>query len=219
MIPYIDIHTHRIHNSPEVLEILNLRAGEDYPDLKAAHLSYGVHPWDADQPERVRLIDQACNIEHLIAVGECGLDKHKGGNLATQSNLFKKHIELSEKLNKPIIVHCVGYFNELIAFRRKFQPSRPWIIHGFTGHPQLAEQLIKADFLLSFGEALTHAGSKAVDSLRGLQTDRWFLETDESSLPIQDLYKNAADICQVSLSLLKAQLHKNFISIFAPQKI
>lgn len=216
MSTYIDIHTHHFHNSPEVLEIVNFRAGEDHPDLKATHLSYGVHPWDANQPERVRLIGQTSSIEHLTAIGECGLDKYKGGNLTRQTTLFKKHIDLSEKLNKPMLIHCVGYFNELIALKKKLQPSQPWIIHGFTGHPQLAEQLTKAGFLLSFGEILTHADSQAPGSLKVLPADRWFLETDESTLPIQALYQQAADICQVRLGQLKEQLHKNFLSTFAP---
>src|SRR5690554_4049622 len=113
MTPYIDIHTHHLHNSPEVLEIQNLRAGEDRPETKATHvsyLSYGVHPWDADRADRVALLDQIFDIQNLSAIGECGLDKFQGGDLATQTRLFKKHIELSEKLNKPVLIHCVSYF-------------------------------------------------------------------------------------------------------------
>ncbi|GAO29902.1 TatD family hydrolase [Geofilum rubicundum] len=219
MLPYIDIHTHHLQNHPEVLEILNLRAGEDRPEFQASHVSFGVHPWDADQPERVRLIDQASDIEHLTAIGECGLDKFQGGDLAKQTSLFKQHIELSEKLNVPVVIHCVGYFNELMALRKEGTATRPWIIHGFAGHPQLAEQLIKAGFFLSFGEALMQADSKAAGALKALAADQWFLETDESEQSIQSIYQRAADIGQISLSQLKAQLHQNFLSTFAGQNL
>jgi TatD DNase family protein len=219
MLPYIDIHTHHLQNHPEVLEILNLRAGEDRPELKASHVSFGVHPWDADQPERVRLTDQAHDIQHLTAIGECGLDKVQGGDLDTQTRLFKQHIQLSEKIEKPLLIHCVGRFNELMALRKEVSADQPWIIHGFTGHPQLAEQLSKAGFLLSFGEALMQADSKAVGALKALAADQWFLETDESDHSIQTIYQTAADICQISLSQLQTQLHQNFISTFGDQNL
>jgi TatD DNase family protein len=214
MIPYIDIHTHHLHSSPEVLEIQNLRAGEVWPETKVTHVSYGVHPWDADRPERVALLDQVFAIENLSAIGECGLDKFQGGDLATQTRLFKRHLEISERLKKPLLIHCVGYFNELMALRKENPSALPWIIHGFTGHPQLADQLVKAGFLLSFGEALMQADSKAVGSLRTLPADRWFLETDDSDRSIQSIYQRAADICEMALSQLKTQLHQNFLSTF-----
>ncbi len=214
MIPYINIHTHHLHNSPEVLEILNLRAGEDWPENNAAHVSYGVHPWDAARPERVGLLDQIFDIENLSAIGECGLDKFQGGDLAKQTHLFNRHIDLSEKLQKPLLIHCVGYFNELMALRKDGSSALPWIIHGFTGHPHLADQLIKTGFLLSFGEAMIQADSKAVASLKNLPADRWFLETDDSDCSIQTIYQRAADICEVGLDQLKAQLHQNFLSTF-----
>lgn len=214
MIPYIDIHTHQLHHNPEVLEIQNLRAGEDRPETMSAYHSYGVHPWDASRPERVKLLDQVLDIQNLSAIGECGLDKFQGGDLATQTRLFKRHIELSEKLQKPLLIHCVGYYNELMALRNETPSALPWIIHGFTGHPQLADQLIKAGFLLSFGEALMHADSKAVGALKTLPADRWFLETDDSDLSIQTIYQRAADICEIPLSQLKTQLQKNFLSTF-----
>lgn len=216
MIPYIDIHTHHLHKSLEVLEILNLRAGEVGPETRASRISFGVHPWDADRQDRAALLDQVFAIENLSAIGECGLDKFRGGDLTTQTELFKRHIVLSRLLNKPLIIHCVGYYNELMALRKEGPSEQPWIIHGFTGHPELANQLIKAGFLLSFGEALMRADSKAVGSLKSLPADRWFLETDDSDLSIQTLYQRAADTCEVTLDQLKAQLHQNFLSTFVP---
>lgn len=214
MVPYIDIHTHHLQNGPEVLEIQNLRAGEDWPETMSTYLSYGVHPWDADRPERVALLDQVFAIENLSAIGECGLDKFQGGDLSTQTRLFKRHIELSEKQNKPLLIHCVGYYNELMALRKEGPSALPWIIHGFTGHPQLADQLIKAGFLLSFGEALMDADSKAVGSLKTLPGHCWFLETDDSDRSIQTIYQRAAAICEIAISQLKTQLHQNFLSTF-----
>ncbi len=214
MLSYIDIHSHHLHNSPEVLSILNLRAGEELPATEPLHVSYGVHPWDADKPEKTKLLDDIFLIKNLLAIGECGMDKLRGPNLELQKNLFIKHVAISEQIHKPVIIHCVGYFNELIALRKKNSYSQQWIIHGFRGHPQLARQLIDCGILLSFGEALFRANSKAIQALQTLQAEQWFLETDESKLPIKLIYQRAAEICQLSIEELLEQQHKNFISTF-----
>ena len=214
MLSYIDIHSHHLHNSPEVLSIVNLRAGEEPPSCELPHVSFGVHPWDSDKPERAVSLDKIYHIKNLRAIGECGMDKLRGPNLELQKNLFVKHLAISEQIHKPLIIHCVGYFNELIALRRKDSYSQPWIIHGFRGHPQLARQLIDCGILLSFGEALFRANSKAIQALQTLQAEQWFLETDESKLPIKLIYQRAAEICQLSIEELLEQQHKNFISTF-----
>jgi len=219
MKPYIDIHTHTLKNSPEAIEILNLRAGKVYPNINATHLSYGIHPWDTNKTEIYKLIDQVNQIKNLTAIGECGLDKYKGANMTTQIELFKNHIHISERINKPLIIHCVGCFNELLALKKEIKPLQPWIIHGFNSHPQLAIQLNKANIYLSFGESLLKENSNAEKSLKILPAENWFLETDESALPIEIIYQQAAKITQTKLNDLKQQLANRFISIFAAQKL
>ncbi len=158
------------------------------------------------------------SIKSLCAIGECGLDKNKGAELERQIELFRRHINISEKLELPVIIHCVGRFNELIAIRKEGRYSQPWIVHGFRGHSQLALQLVKNGILLSFGEALLQEGSKASESLKALQPVQWFLETDESNADIKAIYKRAALLTGTPLNVLKEQLFNNFLSTFAVQK-
>lgn len=84
--------------------------------------------------------------------------------LAAQTALLRIHYELSETLRKPLILHIVKSFPEIIALRKQWKPTQPWIIHGFRGKPQLARELLAHGFHLSYGKkynpsslAITHA--------------------------------------------------------------
>ncbi len=218
MYKYVDIHSHHKESSPDLIRIVSIRADGSLPEHKLEHVSYGIHPWDSNLSGIEDALDFAECIKNLRAIGECGLDKYKGANLERQIALFRSHIIISEKLGLPLIVHCVGCFNELIDIRKKENYVQPWIVHGFRGHSQLATQLIRIGILLSFGEALLHEGSNAAESLRVLQTGQWFLETDESKADIADIYQRAALLTNTPLNVLKEQLFNNFLSTFAVQK-
>ena len=122
----------------------------------------------------------------IVLIGECGLDKHSEASLEKQLQVFKLQIELSEKLCKPLIIHCVGCFNELFELKKKLKPAQRWIIHGFRAKPELAAQALKNGCSLSFGEHYNH------ESLALTPPDKLFVETDESLLPIEIIYKKIA---------------------------
>jgi len=83
----------------------------------------------------------------IVAIGETGLDRLKGPSFDVQIPVFKKHIELSENLGKPVIIHCVKAWEELIQIRRETKPTQSWIIHGYRGKPELTKRLIQEGFL------------------------------------------------------------------------
>ena len=60
----------------------------------------------------------------------------------------------------------------------------PWIIHGFRGKPQLAQQLLNNGFYISLGE---HFNPQTVTII---PTNRLLFETDESTLDINTIIEN-----------------------------
>ena len=58
--------------------------------------------------------------------------------IEAQTTLLTFHISISERLSKPLILHIVKAYPEIIALRKSLRPAQPWIIHGFRGKPQLA---------------------------------------------------------------------------------
>lgn len=182
-------------------------------EFNSVPVCYGLHPWDSEI-EFIKLFDKVKSFKNLYAIGECGLDKNIPTPLEIQKNVFIHQIEISEKINKPLIIHAVGSINEIIDLKIKLKPSQPWIVHGFTGHPQLASQLIKENFIISFGESIFGLESKASRSLRILPHGSFFLETDESKRSIKDIYSQACFLRNESENFLINLLFNQFIDLF-----
>lgn len=187
-----DIHTHHF---PPIghRAIYNIRideSGFEFVRQENLYYSAGIHPWDTEK-ENENLLEKLYNTlldKDVIAVGECGLDKYATADYKHQEQLFLHHIQLSEELFKPLIIHCVGCFNELIVLRKKLNPMQDWIVHGFRGKPQLAEQLLKAGFYLSFGEKFNP------ESVKICPPERMLVETDESRMSIEEIYETINSI-------------------------
>jgi len=110
----------------------------------------------------------------IVAIGETGIDKLKGPSYDIQIPVFEKHIALSESLKKPLIIHCVKAWDELIRVRRQSQPSQPWIIHGYRSNPELTKRLIKEGFMFSVGDKIN------IESLALIPLDSLFCETTKT---------------------------------------
>ena len=189
---YVNIHSHTDINS-NIQGIRNLTFSEAniiYASRIRGLYSVGFHPWYADtfSDELMLKMTEWLKDERFVAVGECGLDKNSKVSIEEQLKVFDQQIILSEKIHKPLIIHCVGCFNELFELKKRVHPLQKWIIHGFRGKPELAWQAIRAGCGLSFGEHFNE------DSVRITPIDQILLETDESQIPITDLYHNISMI-------------------------
>lgn len=201
----IDIHTHHAACQAGTLSIRNLTSG-DATDT-APHCSIGLHPWHIGgnwmaATEEVR---RKASAKSILLIGECGLDKlHKNASLELQQEVFLRHIEISESIGKPLIIHCVKAFDEIIAIKKMMHPSQPWIIHGFRGKPQQAQQLLDNGFHLSFGE---HFNTESL--MLAYESNRLWLETDESNLDIAQIYSLASTTLNIPVNVLEQRLEGN----------
>jgi TatD DNase family protein len=221
---FIDIHSHDGCPSAEC-RILSLDISEIGNDLamhsgktsENHYLSIGIHPWfiERQQVEKSLQALQTLGINPaVIAIGECGLDRCIDTTLATQIEVFSRQIELSERIKKPLIIHCVRAFSELLAARKVFHATQPWIIHGFTGKPALAQQLIKHGCYLSFGKALLNSNHRVDRSLQTVPLDHLFLETDAANVSIDAIYAAAAKMRGLDTATLRQHIMSNFKRVF-----
>ena len=212
---YIDFHTHKQHHDSEVISIRNIRLGHDMELSKYDFpSSIGLHPWDIKSDDDINLLDKIKFDNNLFIIGECGFDKNILLSYEIQKLFFEKQIMISEKLNKPLIIHCVGYFNEIIDISKSTQHSQQWIIHGFVGHRQLAFQLIDSGFMLSLGSSLFGEKTKTVNSFKEIPAHSFFLETDESNKSIQEIYERASQLRNIKIENLKQNIFNNFKTLF-----
>ena len=200
-----DIHTHRYGSGIETT-ILN---STSY--ISGRYISVGLHPWDIDGEWKGRLheIAKAADAENVAAIGECGFDKIKSpADIATQTDIFILQAELAEKVAKPLLIHCVKGFDELIAACRSIKPKQPWIIHGFRGNSHQAAQLIKCGFYLSLGERFN------ADTARSIPDERLFIESDESEKEIAVIYREIATARGCSIEELDDIVTSNIGKVF-----
>jgi len=199
---FVDIHTHSVPDadSAAIQNLTFTEAGKVFASNQKGLFSVGFHPWFANEfSEKSMLqLEKWARDDRLALIGECGLDKNGKVPLQKQIDVFQQQIRLSERIQKPLIIHCVGCFNELFDLKKTIKPQQRWIIHGFRGKPQLAEQALKIGCFLSFGEHFNP------ESVRLTPIDKLLIETDESSLPVEELYKQIAILKEIETSKLTA---------------
>ncbi|WP_175634985.1 TatD family hydrolase [Pedobacter ghigonis] len=210
---FLDIHSHKTAAQPGAISIQSLSLTSDIflAMPKKKPISVGLHPWYAqlDALEmQMRYLDVLARQPNVKLIGECGLDKLRGENVNNQLVILTEQIKLAEELNKPLILHCVKCFSELISLKDKLQVKVPMIIHGFNKNEVLGKQLLDKGFLLSFGTAILKAGTGAAKLIT--ETDKFFLETDDADIPIAEIYQAAANLKKCTVDELKARIFANW---------
>lgn len=211
---FYNLHTHKFSNNPDVFELVN-----QYPwefDEAIPNYSIGIHPWYIDENRLetdLKVIEEKLQLSECLALGECGLDKRIDVPMTLQVDVFKKQIALAEKYQKPLVLHLVAAFDELIALKKQLNISTPIIIHGFSKSEQLAKQLIDNGFYLSFGKyLLRNLELEAV--FKYIPDDKFFLETDTIEETLEEVYQKAAFYKNISVEELKEQVEMNWRNIF-----
>lgn len=203
---FFDFHHHKKYVRDG---IYNLDIREIPPDVP---YSIGIHPNDID----INDINDQLNwmksmmFQHCFAIGECGLDSLVPIDQKIQEEVFLKQINISNEVKKPVIIHCVRKFYEVISFKRKAE--QPMIIHGFNKKQKIAEDLLANNFYLSFGKAVLYNLSLQ-DILKNTPLDKFFLETDNDDFKIEELYVKVSEIKKISLEDLNEKILENLHTI------
>lgn len=212
---YYDLHTHAIQPATgQKFSICNLPCKSSFADpgtFTDTYFSAGIHPWHivpAETEELLRQLSRIAASHQLLAIGECGLDKLTDTPLTLQETVFRQQIEIAEKNKKPMIIHCVKAFNELIRIHKEINPRQTWIIHGFRGKPQLAAELMQHGLRISVGIQFNSGIATT------LPPSLLLLETDDDSISIETVYRKAAMIWNIPEKELSTSIGKSFRTLF-----
>jgi TatD DNase family protein len=203
---FFDFHHHK-KNMPN--GIYNLDIKQIPPDFP---YSIGIHPKDIDVNNLDNQFEWMRNMifENCFAIGECGLDSFAEAEEKIQEEVFLRQIRFANEVKKPIIIHCVRKFYEVISFKK--YAEQPMIIHGFNKKERIAEDLLKNNFYLSFGKAVLYNLSLQ-NTLKITPLDKIFLETDNDDFSIEELYEKVSEIKGISLENLNKQISENLETI------
>ncbi len=212
MYHYIDIHTHNNTPTAHALRIVNVY--EQFDTIpKNGWFSVGMHPWYLSGAIDIDKLQKVAMRSNILAIGECGLDKVCATDWNLQIRAFAQQIELANKIGKPLIIHCVRAWEEVMATLKQHKVSVPVIFHGFN-KSNIASRLIDNGYYLSFGKALLSPGSPAAEAIASIPAHRYFLETDDSDISIADIYTAAATLRQTEQDDVILQLRQNFKTVF-----
>ena len=211
---FFNLHTHHYTNQPDILELVN-QYPHEFNNL-VPNYSIGIHPWYIVE-DRIEadfeFLESKLTDEKCLAIGECGLDKRIAISMDLQQNIFEKHLALAEKHQKPVIIHCVAAFQELIAIKKNRNVSVPMIVHGFSKNELVAKELLANGFYLSFGKWLILNPELEV-VFQSVPNDRFFLETDTIAKEIQEVYALAAKYKGLDVNTLEEIITRNFKTVF-----
>ena len=203
-----------------------MKMSEDYNWLLPA---VGIHPNEAS----TRTITEMDKIRALIennrvyAVGETGLDYYRNFAPADeQKALFRRHIQLAQRFELPLIIHNRNAFNDAIAILKDEKFTRG-VFHCFTGDYASARKVLDLGFFISFAGNLTY--NRAIQEvLKKVGAGRLLLETDAPYLApkrhrgrrnepsfIVDTLQKAAELLQISEGKLSQIIFDNGRRLFS----
>lgn len=166
----------------------DLKSSKDAVDLAnryeaGAWATVGVHPTEPKDFDKFEEIEILTKDNKVVGIGECGLDYFRDKDSEVQNKqkeIFVKHIELSNKIKKPLVIHCREAFGDIIETlmtnKEKLLPE-PGILHFFTGTVDDAKKLMELNFSFTFGGLITF--NRSFDELIGMiPLEKILIETD-----------------------------------------
>lgn len=219
---FIDIHTHHSTPEPGVFAVENVMVHEvsGPGGISAQVFTAGIHPWFLDEKNShplLEIVRMAASMPGIIAIGEAGFDRLRGPSPELQLNTFEDQAEIAKTFEKPMVIHCVKAWDELLFAHKKIKPSTSWLIHGFRGKKELASQLLSRGMYISvwFEFALRDESAELV---KFVPKERLFLETDGSGADIRDIYKKVSDNLGISSDELKRNIIYNYKVLFGSEQ-
>jgi TatD DNase family protein len=213
---FINIHS---HHKPKVAGEFVIRNAylplrQDIVNNLPYATSAGLHPWFIQKMTvndcSDRLIEIATS-DKVLAIGEIGIDRAIEIPVQTQLSYFETQVNIARALQKPVIIHAVRSYSDIIPFLKKSKV--PFIFHQFSGNTQQANELIKYNAYLSFGKNLFEPKSET--AFQNIPLSNIFLESDTAhTLNISDIYNKAAELKLLSLDELKSAVFHNFVAVF-----
>ena len=153
------------------------------------YCSVGVHPHEAEAHVKAAsgasgILEDLCEkAAHpkVIALGETGLDYYYNHSpREPQITSFEAHIEASQKLNLPLIIHTREADEDTVTSLLKVgKKNVQGVFHCFSGGEELARKALDLGFYISFSGIITFKKAETLRAVaRFVPLDRILIETD-----------------------------------------
>lgn len=160
--------------------LASVMLSEEYEQFYAAA---GIHPHECgkitDEAETVERLRRLLRRDKTMALGEIGLDYHYDfSDRESQLKWFRIQMEIARELDFPVIIHDREAHGQCMDIVREF-PTVKGIFHSYSGSAEMAAELIKLGWYISFSGVVTFKNaSKILDTVKSVPDDRILIETD-----------------------------------------
>jgi TatD DNase family protein len=211
----------KLEDAPQAVQL----AGE-HADVWAA---VGFHPHEAKDCDDAAFaeIERLATDARVVAIGECGLDYHyMHSPRETQIAVLERHIDLAQRIGKPVIIHNRESTDDMVALLEK--SGARGVLHSFTESLDVATRLIDRGWFISFSGIVTFRTAEPLREVaRVLPHDRVLIETDTPYLApvpfrgrdnepayVIKIAELLASLWNVPLAEVAAQTTSNFEQLF-----
>ena len=156
-----------------------LELAKQYDYIYAA---VGYHPESCApyQESELDILREMAQHPKVVAIGEIGLDYYWEENppRELQQRVFRAQMELARELGLPVIVHDREAHADSLAIIKEF-PEVRGVFHSFSGSGEMAKELVKMGWMISFTGVLTYKNArKAVEAAEAVPIESIMIETD-----------------------------------------
>jgi TatD DNase family protein len=186
LIPGIDIKTSE--------QALNLCAV--YPNV--IYAAVGIHPNSKNDftDKSIVQLETLAKSDHVVAIGEIGLDYYRLGNSIEQQKLiFQSQLELASKLDLPVCIHNRDASKDIIEITEKWRChlmeknqlfNYPGVFHSFSGSLELAKKILNFGFYIGLTGPITYPRNHELrETINSIPLNKILIETDSPYLPPQ----------------------------------
>ncbi len=164
---------------------ISVALSEEFDEIYA---TVGIHPSDTrfydDVDSVISEIEKMLSLSKVVALGEIGLDYHyEDTDKEKQKLFFEKQMQLAKRLDVPVVIHDREAHGDCMDIIKKY-PEVTGIFHSFSGSSEMADELVKMGWYISFSGTVTYKNAqKPKEACATVPLDRILIETDSPYLP------------------------------------
>jgi TatD DNase family protein len=145
----------------------------------------GLHPCyvKEDYQSVLKVIFDWFEKRKYFAVGEIGMDLYWDKTTKSwQEDAFIQQVEFAISKNLPLAIHSRNATHELIQLLKPYKGKVTGVFHCFSESAELANEIIKLEFLLGIGGVITFKNAGLPQALENIDLKHIILETDSPYL-------------------------------------
>ena len=156
-----------------------VKLAEKYPFIYG---TVGIHPHDAKdcRDETWRILERLAQNPKVVAWGEIGLDYYRDlSPRDVQRKVFIQQLELAKEAGLAIVIHNRDAHGDVLKILKENPTGTGGVLHSYSGSWEMAKELLKMNFYLSFSGPLTYKNARhTVEVAAKMPKDRFVVETD-----------------------------------------